>query len=467
MVSDEISVISVQQIDNDEDTEEVTEISNKLCLRNIGKALGYSIFGIIGIPVLFSTPWTTIPRTDSIIYPPDWIELLLLFATNPILTTGARFLAMKIWIKEEKLMSIRTYLKMYLLEVIVFDLFYISCYVVWSIHFQFNHPCPYIGLVILPTWLLFPIGLWFVPPSDLMAKKEFRQKLKGYMLYQLWVVMAIFLREIISYIFAKVPDTIQFLVPILLAGCRELDKRSRSKLVTKIMGVQDEAAAVLVAITISSVYSFFIAIRLVGSTYATICSTLIIDFCLHLKLTIQIIKEYNKPDNSRYENRNSQRSTKLATLITTELIEGFTPIIYLICVAMAYYGPNANLLTNIGSRYWGKKIEDFSSLLATMVILFTVDTFSVLINALCILKASKINILPEFGRIIGKYWYLIAINLGMTMNKYFASIDINLGIDPTRSFKWITNEGWINLVNTSTEITNEEKAELIAKTILQ
>ena len=186
-----------------------------------------------------------------------------------------------------------------------------------------------------------------------------------------------------------------------------------------------------------------------------------------MKFAIQIIKEYNKPENSRNENRNSQRSTKLATLIITELIEGFTPIIYLICVAMAYYGPNDHLLTNIGSSYWGKKIEDFSSLLTTMVILFTVDTFSVLINALCILKASKINILPEFGQIIGKYWYFIAINLGMTMNKYFASIDINLGIDPTRSFQWTTNEGWINLVNTSTGITNEEKAELIAKAILQ
>lgn len=467
MVSDEISVISVHQINHDEETEEVTEVSYKLGLKNVSKALGISIFGIIGIPVLFSFAWTTIPRTDSIIYPSHWIEVLLPVATTALLTTGARVLELKIWIKEERLMCIRTYLKMNFLEVIIFDLFYISYYLIWSIHLQFNHPAPNIGNVVIATWLLFPIGLWFVPPSDLMAKKEFRQKIKRYLLYQLWVVMSIFLREIISNAFAKVPDTIQFLVLFLLAGCRELDKRLRSKLVTKMMGAQDEAATVLLAITISSVYSIFVAIRLVGSTYTTICSALIIDFSLHLKLTLQIIKEYIKPGNSQNENGNSQRSTKLATLIIAELIEGFVPIIYMVCVAMAYYGPNAHLLANIGSNYWGRKIQDFGSLFATMAILFTVDTFSILINAFCILKKLEINILPEFGRIIGKYWYFIAINIGMIMNSYFASIDINFGTDHTQSFQWITKEGWINLVNASTDITNEAKAELIANVILE
>ena len=127
MVSNEISVISVQEINVDKETEEVTEISSKLGLRNLSKALGISIFGIIGIPVLFSTAWTTIPRTDSIIYPSHWFEILLPLATNYLCATGTRFLTLKIWIKEEKLICICTFLKMYFLELILYYLLYISC----------------------------------------------------------------------------------------------------------------------------------------------------------------------------------------------------------------------------------------------------------------------------------------------------------------------------------------------------
>ena len=45
---------------------------------------------------------------------------------------------------------------------------------------------------------------------------------------------------------------------------------------------------------------------------------------------------------------------------------------------------------------------------------------------------------------------------------YFAATDINFGMDETLSFQWISDEGWINLVNNSNALTNEEKAEVFA-----
>ena len=35
----------------------------------------------------------------------------------------------------------------------------------------------------------------------------------------------------------------------------------------------------------------------------------------------------------------------------------------------------------------------------------------------------------------------------------------------TRAFKWISDEGWMDLVNRSNDLTNEEKAELLTKII--
>ena len=37
-----------------------------------------------------------------------------------------------------------------------------------------------------------------------------------------------------------------------------------------------------------------------------------------------------------------------------------------------------------------------------------------------------------------------------------------MGNDATGSFQWISNEGWMNLVNTLSVLRNEEKVELIA-----
>ena len=55
----------------------------------------------------------------------------------------------------------------------------------------------------------------------------------------------------------------------------------------------------------------------------------------------------------------------------------------------------------------------------------------------------------------------MAIKLGYYMSTKFATLDINFGSDGTGEFKWITKQGWIDLVNNSTDLTNDEKAKLL------
>ena len=129
---------------------------------------------------------------------------------------------------------------------------------------------------------------------------------------------------------------------------------------------------------------------------------------------------------------------------------------------MAYCGPNSHLLSNIGSTYWGEEIKDIRLLILTMFALFAIDTLSVLFNAFSLWKAVKVNMLSEFPHVLSKYWFFMVFNLADFMNAYLASTDINFGMDQSRSFHWISDDGWINLVNTSTILTHEEKAELVA-----
>ena len=228
---------------------------------------------------------------------------------------------------------------------------------------------------------------------------------------------------------------------------------------------KDEKASALIAMNTSTHFSFFISIRLVGAEFSTICSTFVVDFALHLKATIDIIKEFRRVNKAGNVNVNQDIKTKITTLIIAELIEGFTPLIYGTCILMAYYGPNSHLLSIIGRNYWGKEIKDIGLMLLTMFALFAIDTFSILINAICLWKAVKVNMLSEFCRVLSKYWYYIALHIADFMTSYIAGSDINLGMDRSRSFKWISDDGWINLVNTSTILTHEEKVELMATAI--
>ena len=134
---------------------------------------------------------------------------------------------------------------------------------------------------------------------------------------------------------------------------------------------------------------------------------------------------------------------------------------------MAYYGPNAHLYSNIGNSYWNNEIEDIGPVVLTMTILFGVDMLSFFITVICFWKIAKVDMLQEFCRIIGQYWYYMAIILAFITAGGIITTDINLGMDESQSYQWITNDGWINLVNQSTHLTNEEKAELIAKRTLQ
>ena len=95
--------------------------------------------------------------------------------------------------------------------------------------------------------------------------------------------------------------------------------------------------------------------------------------------------------------------------------------------------------------------------------LFAFDTLSALINSFCLWKMLDINMFHEFCRVLEKYWFFMGVKLAFNVVTYLFANDINGGMDKTRAFHWISDEGWMNLVNRSNDLTNEEKAELITK----
>ena len=95
-------------------------------------------------------------------------------------------------------------------------------------------------------------------------------------------------------------------------------------------------------------------------------------------------------------------------------MEGFTPMIYGITMALAYYGPNAKLFISIGSKFFGKPIDDIEHVFFTMFILFAFDTLSVTINSIWLKKKLNLNMLLEFRCVIRRYWaFMLILSLSM------------------------------------------------------
>ena len=132
---------------------------------------------------------------------------------------------------------------------------------------------------------------------------------------------------------------------------------------------------------------------------------------------------------------------------------------------MAYYGPNAKLFANIGSSFWGKPIDDITYLLIVMYLLFLIDTICAIINSVWIWKATNINMIQQYARVIRKYWYFMAMKLSYMMFSHFVANDVNLGVDTTFKFEWITPEGRVNLLYNSTELTYDEKSMILSPEI--
>ena len=257
--------------------------------------------------------------------------------------------------------------------------------------------------------------------------------------------------EVLSFLFANAPAGFQFLVVFLLVACQKFDMKLRTKLLTKMMGKINEEAMAILTIDINVLYSSFIAVRLTGAEWATVCTSVLAGFILHLQLTYKIIQDFGKTNQNGSDSHNRERSIRITKLIITEAIEGLTPIAYAISMAMAFYGPNDYIFSNVRNNYWSKAMKDIGPLFRTMSILFIVDTLSVIVNSFLLWKTLNVNMMSEFCKFLNKYRFLIAVPLELSMSLYLACKDVNLGIDETYSYPWISDDGRKHLLYNLTD----------------
>ena len=97
-------------------------------------------------------------------------------------------------------------------------------------------------------------------------------------------------------------------------------------------------------------------------------------------------------------------------LILTERIETIVPLTYMICFAIAYYGPNAEILGNVKLDLWHfKPVLNFGNYMRSVFILFIVDVMSLVMNGIILRTTCNINIFKIFQSIQSEFWLIMAV----------------------------------------------------------
>ena len=97
-------------------------------------------------------------------------------------------------------------------------------------------------------------------------------------------------------------------------------------------------------------------------------------------------------------------------LILTEKIETLVPLTYIICFAIAYYGPNAEILGNVKLDLWHfKPVLDIGNYMTNLLLLFFVDFMSFIMNGILLRTTCNINIFKMFQKIQSEFWLIMAV----------------------------------------------------------
>ena len=240
-------------------------------------------------------------------------------------------------------------------------------YVIWTMYLGFYQPFPHNGPIgAFSIFLVATLSPWWLFPAKMREDPHCRQCIKAYVAYTFWYLYMV----ILTFVFGQM--TIPFfssdylwLIGIEFGLIREFNQWVMNKLIFKAAETNDFysiGALNLQLVTLTNL-TILVFISTVADQKTTACF-IAVDFVMNSMLTLKTIRAYKRVNPGEIE---SERFIEMAdqlitTLIINESMELLVPIMYMISLAIAFCGPNAGNLGNIGNSYWYfQQIDDIWS----------------------------------------------------------------------------------------------------------
>ena len=194
---------------------------------------------------------------------------------------------------------------------------------------------------------------------------------------------------------------LQSVIALGLPVIREAVLFLQEKIVRKTSNGDASGAMIILKYEVSVCYTMMLAFVLGPST--TIMTSWFLmgaDFMLNLFQCLRLVWEKRKRSGSV-----EKQVDLLEDLALSELSEFHGPLIFLMTVALAFHGPNADMIGNISNEYWAySAIEDINNTLEVMGTYLFVDFSSLIVCTIVLGIFCRINFLAaimviqkEFG----------------------------------------------------------------------
>ena len=94
----------------------------------------------------------------------------------------------------------------------------------------------------------------------------------------------------------------------------------------------------------------------------------------------------------------------IPVLYAVESIEYLVPLIYTVTFLIAFYGPNADIIGNVGMTRWKfQGVEDVKSYIEELLKIFAIDLAALIVSTVIFWKLASINMLREGYKIRNNY----------------------------------------------------------------
>ena len=381
-----------------------------------------NILGCIIISVASTFFCSLIPVHSLLNHPEFWYEMIIPGVPWSILNGLYFSFVASSYMNLNHIKQIRYIIFLCLLGCIITIVIIVSAHTLWSYGLGYQIPLPFTGYAVAYFVLISNMPVqWFMFPLKWRKNPSFQKRLKYLMLnYASGLVIPV-IYNMMAKMLLTVPGNYQ---PIVSFGFPVLEKITCLICNVWVRNASngDSSGSTLINNCIIATRHIIQLCYVLGSI-ATDTTTWVImgmTFISNIYSCLEIMWE---------KKRNPREVEKLASLLqnlaSTEMIEVLASLTFMLSLIVAYFGPNASLIGNVGSSLFHyRKIVDIGHTVANMFSLFLTEFSSIILTGAILKIFSNINLISVFIVVESEFGMVFCILLSFMG----AGVSLNLGI---------------------------------------
>ena len=281
---------------------------------------------------------------------------------------------------------------------------------IWTIILSYQYPIPWGGAINFTVVNIAHIlSIWFVMPKGLRNNEKVKKQMKVFLVLNMSYISIVFVYQILAIITMKFRGPYQPLIALIFPITRELGIWLLTKMVEKCAHGDERKGLTIMFFQLSVNHSITVC-YVVGSLTDDYTSWVLMgfDFLQNIYLCLRVVRTDN--DNTATI---EHRTNLLQDLATSELVEFYSPLAFMLATSMSYFTPIGAIVGNVSNGYWNyNAIDDIGKTITKMAVFFLVDFASTIVSATILWSFCKINLLKVFAEIQKEFFKGFSFILG-------------------------------------------------------